>query len=97
MQQPTNPMQKEEWEDNLNKWICRFIDNGEDMDMYWQNSLLEFIRTQISQAKSQERQRIVEKVKVMQTGWYDAGEGLDVEFSAQEMKDDIIIALTEQR
>lgn len=35
--------QLKEWEKELHKWMGRFIDNGEDMDAYWQNSLEEFI------------------------------------------------------
>jgi hypothetical protein len=30
-------------EKKINKWICDFMDNGEDMDAYWQDSLKRLI------------------------------------------------------
>ena len=39
-------------------------------------------------------QKALTVVEGVQIGWYDEGEGLDVEFSAQEMKDDVIKSLT---
>ena len=46
---------QEETQKELKKWIERFIDNGEDMDIYWQNSLDEFLSSQ--------EKLLVEKIK----------------------------------
>ena len=42
----------------------------------------------------EEKADILKKIEGMEIGWYDEGEGLDIEFSAQEIKDDILKFLT---
>ncbi len=39
------------WVDGIEAWIESFIDNGEDMDNYWQGSLNDFIKQSLTRAK----------------------------------------------
>lgn len=85
-----NQKTNKEWEKKLADLVDDFISSTQQ-ELYRN----EFIKD-IYSLFSSERQRLREKIEKTQIGWYNEGEGLDIEFSAQEMKDDILKLLEDK-
>ena len=91
-------------EKEIYAWIGSFIDGGEDMDAYWQNSLKELFNSHISTYTKDLLQSVESKLDVLDTcleGLPMAGDGLitqklyasDVVERLKEVKADIISKL----
>lgn len=59
-----NPQKENNWEEKLNKKLNEWIDSGEIDEGVWiQNEIKDFIQQTLTQAISEERQRIVNEIE----------------------------------
>lgn len=65
------------WKHKLTAWMKEFIDNGEDLDPYWQNSLIELIEDALASQKKELREKI-EQLPLVGDNAIDKYEVLDL-------------------